>query len=309
MSAGHDHHGHAHGVSAETSAGWLVLALVINLAFMVVEVVVGLIADSLALLSDAAHMLTDVGAIALALVAVRLASRAPSGGFTFGLKRSEILSAQLNGAALLLLAGFIAFEAIGRLGSTADVDAPLVIAVGLTGAVANGAAAFALARANRRSLNIEGAYLHNLADLFSSLAAAVAGAVILFTGFDEADSIAALLVAVLMVRGGVSLLIESGRVLLEAAPRGMEAAEIGQAMAASDGVVEVHDLHIWEVTSGFPAMSAHVLVAAGDDCHSRRRELQTMLGERFGLTHTTLQVDHEHRKGLVTLDIPGKAPS
>jgi len=184
-----------------------------------------------------------------------------------------------------------------------------VIVVGLAGAAANGGAAWALSRANRRSLNIEGAYLHNLADLFSSLAAAVAGAVILFTGFDEADSIAALLVAALMLRGGASLLIDSGRVLLEAAPRGMDASEIGQAMAQREGIVEVHDLHVWEVTSGFPALSAHVLVAAGDDCHARRRELQTLLRERFGITHTTLQVDHEHQKGLVALQMPGESPS
>ena len=306
---GHGHHGHGHGVSADASVGWLALALAINLVFMVVEVVAGLLADSLALLSDAAHMLTDVAAIALALVAVRLAQRPPAGAFTFGLKRSEILSAQINGAALLLLAGFIAFEAIGRLGSTPEVDGPFVIVVGLAGAAANGGAAWALSRANRRSLNIEGAYLHNLADLFSSLAAAVAGAVILFTGFDEADSIAALLVAALMLRGGASLLIDSGRVLLEAAPRGMDASEIGQAMARREGIVEVHDLHVWEVTSGFPALSAHVLVAAGDDCHARRRELQTLLRERFGITHTTLQVDHEHQKGLVALQMPGESPS
>lgn len=303
----HSHHGHA--LEADASVRWLVLALAINLAFMMVEVVAGLLADSLALLSDAAHMLTDVAAIALTLGALRLAQRPPSGPFTFGLKRSEILSAQINGAALLALAGFIAFEAIGRLGSAPEVDAPFVIAVGLAGAVANGGAAWALARANRQSLNIEGAYLHNLADLFSSLAAAVAGAVILLTGFHEADSIAALLVAVLMIRGGVGLLVDSGRVLLEAAPRGMEAAEIGQAMAGREGVVEVHDLHVWEVTSGFPALSAHVLVAAGDDCHGRRQELQTMLRERFAITHTTLQVDHEHRKGLVTLEMPGDHPS
>ncbi len=156
---------------------------------------------------------------------------------------------------------------------------------------------------------MEGAYLHNLTDLFSSLAAAAAGVAIVVTGFDRADSIAALLVAALMVRGGVGLLIDSGRVLLEATPRGMDADEIGRAMATHEGVVEVHDLHVWEVTSGFPALSAHVLVEAGDDCHNRRREVQAMLGERFGISHTTLQVDHEARKGLVTLEMPGDGPS
>jgi len=296
-------------VGAHADPRWLAVALAINVAFMVVEVVAGLLADSLALLSDAAHMLTDVAAIGLALLAVSLARRPPSGPFTFGLKRAEILSAQVNGAALLILAAVIAWEALGRLGSPPDVDAPFLVAVGLAGAVANGAAAWALARAGRSSLNVEGAYLHNFADLFSSLAAAGAGLAIVLTGFDRADSIAALLVALLMVRGGVGLLIESGRVLLEAVPRGMDAGEIGGAMAARDGIVEVHDLHVWEVTSGFPALSAHVMVSAGDDCHGRRRELQSMLDERFGITHTTLQVDHAPRPGLVRLDMGEGEPS
>ena len=168
-----------------------------------------------------------------------------------------------------------------------------MIAVGLAGAVANGAAAMALSRANRASLNVEGAFLHNLADLWSSLAAAVAGVVIVTTGFDEADGLAALAVCALMVYGGWGLLRDSARVLLEGAPKGMDAEEVGTAMAAHPGVSEVHDLHLWEVTSGFPALSAHVLVPAGEDCHARRRELRDLLHERFAIDHTTLQVEHE----------------
>jgi cobalt-zinc-cadmium efflux system protein len=286
-------HGHSHGVSEASEPRWLWVALAINLGFMAVEVVVGLLANSVALLSDAAHMLTDAAAIGLALVAVGLARRPASGSFTFGLKRSEILSAQLNGASLLLLAGIVGFESVRRVFDPPDVDGGFVIAVGLAGAVANGAAAVALARANRESLNVEGAFRHNLADLWSSIAAAGAGVVIVTTGFNQADGLAALAVCALMIYGGWGLLRDSGRVLLEGAPKGMDAEEVGNAMAAHPGVSEVHDLHLWEVTSGFPALSAHVLVPAGDDCHARRRELRDLLHERFGIDHATLQVEHK----------------
>jgi cobalt-zinc-cadmium efflux system protein len=196
----------------------------------------------------------------------------------------------------------IGFEAVRRIGDPADVEGAFVIAVGLAGAVANGAAAMALARANRKSLNVEGAFLHNLADLFSSLAAAAAGVVIVATGFDQADAIAALGVCGLMLWGGFGLLRDTGRVLLEGTPKGMDAGEIGRAMAAHPGVAEVHDLHIWEVTSGFPALSAHVMVPAGDDCHARRRELAVMLSDRFGIEHATLQVEHERRQRLLRIE-------
>ncbi len=296
------HHDHGHAISAQTVPRWLWVALWINLGFMAAEVAAGLIANSVALLSDAAHMLTDAGAIALALGAVKLAERPPDGRFTFGLKRTEILSAQVNGAALLVLAGVIGFEAVRRMGDPVDVDGALVIAMGLAGAVANGAAALALARANRQSLNVEGAFLHNLADLFSSLTAAAAGVVIVATGFDQADAIAALSVCALMLWGGFGLLRDTGRVLLEGTPKGMDAREIGRAMASHPGVEEVHDLHIWEVTSGFPALSAHVMVPADDDCHARRRELAQMLAERFGIEHATLQVEHERQRRLLKIE-------
>ncbi len=292
MPHSHGEAGHSHAIGAEAQPRWLWVAFLINLVFMVAEVVVGLIANSVALISDAAHMLTDAGAIALALGAITLARRPPSGRYTFGLRRTEILSAQINGAALLLLAAVIGTESVGRLLDPADVDGSFVIVIGLVGAGANGVAAWALARANRSSLNVEGAYLHNLYDLLSSLAAAGAGLAIVLTGFDRADPLAALLVCVLMLRAGWSLLRDSGRILLEGTPKGMDAREIGEAIAAAPGIVEVHDLHVWEVTSGFPALAAHVLVPPGDDCHARRRELQRMLHERFGIDHTTLQVDH-----------------
>lgn len=302
--AAHSGHSHSHSVDASSNPRWLWIALAINFGFMLVEVVVGLLANSVALLSDAAHMLTDAGSIALALVAVRLASRPVTRRFTFGLKRSEILSAQINGASLLVLAAVIGYESIGRLASPPEVEGMLVVVVGVVGAGVNGAAAWALSRANRASLNVEGAFLHNLADLFSSLAAAAAGVVIVATGFDQADGIAALTVCALMLHGGWGLLRDSGRVLLEGTPKGMDAQEIGDALAAHPGVAEVHDLHVWEVTSGFPALSAHVIVPAGGDCHARRRELQDLLHERFGIDHVTLQVEHEAVGGLIELESP-----
>jgi cobalt-zinc-cadmium efflux system protein len=283
---------HHHGSAADADSRWLAVALGVIAGFMVVEVVAGIVADSLALLSDAAHMLTDAGAIAVALYAARLAARPPAGRFTFGLGRAEILSAQGNGATLLVLAGVIAVEAIRRLWNPPDVDGGFVLVVGLIGACVNLAAAAALGKAERRSLNVEGARLHVLTDLFASLAAATAGAVVLVAGFNRADAIASLLVAALMLVSGWRLLRDSGRVLLEGAPEGIDVEAIGHAMAAHPGVVEVHDLHIWEVTSGFPALAAHVLVRPGDDCHGVRRSLQAMVAERFGIEHVTLQVDH-----------------
>jgi cobalt-zinc-cadmium efflux system protein len=289
---GHAHAHHHHGVSPAADRRWLTVALAIIVVFMGVEIVAGVVADSLALLSDAAHMLTDAGAVALALYAARLAARPPEGRFTFGLGRAEILSAQGNGATLLVLAGVIAVEAIRRLWSAPSVDGALVVVVGLLGACANVGAATALGRAERRSLNVEGARAHVLTDLYASLAAVIAGAVVLLTDFDRADAIASLVVAALMLRSGWRLLRDAGRVLLEGAPEGVDPQAVGHALAAAPGVVEVHDLHVWEVTSGFPALAAHVLVRPGDDCHAVRRALQTMVGERFGIEHVTLQVDH-----------------
>jgi cobalt-zinc-cadmium efflux system protein len=289
---GHDHHGHSHAPAPDADRRWLALALAIVVALLGVEVVVGLVADSLALLSDAAHVLTDAGAIAIALYAARLAARPPTGRFTFGFGRAEILSAQANGATLLVLAGVIVVEALRRLSHPPEVDGGFVLAVGLLGGCANVAAAAALGRAERRSLNVEGARAHILTDLYASLAAAAAGAVILATGFNRADAIASLVVAALMLRSGWALLREAGRVLLEAAPAGVDPEAVGNALAREPGVVEVHDLHVWEVTSGFPALAAHVLVRPGDDCHAVRRRLQTLVGERFAIDHVTLQVDH-----------------
>jgi cobalt-zinc-cadmium efflux system protein len=304
MTGGHSHgHGHAHHLTMEAPGDrrWLAIALVLITTFMVVEVAAAVISGSLALLSDAAHTLTDAGAIGLALVAARLATRPPGGQFTFGLGRAEILSAQINGAVLLVLAAIIGWEAVHRLFDPPEIEGAIVVAVGAAGAAVNLTAAWLLSRGTRRSLNVEGARAHVLADLYGSVAAVTSGVLVLALDWREADGLAALAVVALMLRSGFGLMRDSGRVLLEAAPRGVTTEEVGNAMASHPGVIEVHDLHVWEVTSGFAALSAHVLVAEADDCHERRRELELLLAERFALHHTTLQVEHEHPPRLLDI--------
>jgi cobalt-zinc-cadmium efflux system protein len=293
----HDHH----DAPRATDSRRLTAALVLILVFMAVEVVVGVLASSLALLSDAAHMLTDAGAIALALLAARLARRPAGGGFTFGLRRAEILSAQVNGATLVALAAVVVYEGIRRLIDPPDVEGVPVLAVALAGIAVNLAATSILAGADRRSLNVEGAFQHVLTDLFAFVATAIAGLVVISTGFSRADGIAALIVAALMLRSGYGLLRDSGRVLLEAAPRNLDPDEIGNALAAAPHVVEVHDLHVWEVTSGFPALSAHITVRSGCDTQSHRRQLAELLHDRFGIEHSTLQVEERH-EGPLTIE-------
>jgi cobalt-zinc-cadmium efflux system protein len=287
----HDH-SHDHGRSAEQGALKAALALIV--AFMAVEVTAGVLASSLALLSDAAHMLTDAAALALSVAAARLAARPAHGAMTYGLGRVEILSAQVNGITLLVLAALIVYDAISRLFSPTHVTGAVVLAVALAGVAVNLLAARILSpREGTRSLNIEGSYRHILTDLYGFIATAVAAVVILASGFSRADPIASLLIAALMLHAAYGLLKASGRVFLEAAPAELDPNQIGHVLAAQPGVVEVHDLHVWEVTSGFPALSAHVVVRAGDDCHELRRTLQRLLEERFGVQHTTLQVDHD----------------
>jgi cobalt-zinc-cadmium efflux system protein len=286
------HSGHAHGVSADADSRKLAVALGLILGFMLVEVVAGLAAGSLALLSDAGHMLTDAAAIAFSLVAIRLAARPAQGVMTYGLKRVEILSAQANGVTLLVLALLILFEAVRRLIDPPDVEGGVVLAVALVGVVVNLAATWTLSRANRQSLNVEGSFQHILTDLYAFVATAIAGAIVLWTGWLPADPIASLLVVALMLRAAYGLLRDSGRIFLEAAPSNLDPDEIGRTLVAQDCVTEVHDLHVWEISSGFPALTAHVLVSPDCDCHATRRRLADVLGERFGIGHTTLQVDH-----------------
>jgi cobalt-zinc-cadmium efflux system protein len=299
----HDHGAHAHGIGRETDRRRLAGALALILALMAVELACGVLAHSLALLSDAGHMLTDAATIGVSLLALRLAARPPGGTLTFGLKRVEILSALASGITLLILAALIAYEAARRLFAPPQVHAGLVLAVALTGAVVNLAAVWLLSGADRRSLSVEGSFQHILTDLYGFLGTALAAGVILASGFQRADPIASLLIAALMTRSGISLVKASGRVFLEAAPEGLDPQQIGRALVAQPDVVEVHDLHVWEVTSGFPALSAHVLVGADSDCHAARRQIEAMLRERFALDHTTLQVDHIGSEGSQMLQL------
>ncbi len=309
MAHSHDHaHDHTHAISADADRSKLRIALGLILGLMAVEVVVGIAVSSLALLSDAAHMLTDAGALALALVAIRLAKRPARGAMTFGWQRAEILSAQFNGATLLVLGLFIVYEGVRRLIDPPAVEGGAVLAVAIAGIVVNLVATWLLAQANRQSLNVEGAFRHILTDLAAFVGTAIAGAVILLTGFDRADGIASLVIAASMIWASWGLLRDSGRVFLEAAPRGLDPDEIGRALAARPGVYEVHDLHVWEVTSGFPALSAHVVVDDAADCHMIRLELEHELRERFELSHTTLQVDHRHEDELLQVEVQGGTP-
>jgi cobalt-zinc-cadmium efflux system protein len=291
-------HGHSHAVSADADKRRLAVALGLIVAFMAVEVVVGILANSLALLSDAAHMLTDAGALALSLIVIFLAARPSRGNLTFGLKRTEILSAQANGFSLLVLAAIIVVEAIRRLISPPEPIGLAILLVALAGIGVNLLATWQLSKANRESMNVEGSFQHILTDLLAFIFTAVAAIVILTTGFVRADPIASLIVAAIMFRAAYGLLRDSGRILLEAAPEGMNVTDIGDALARHPHVSDVHDLHVWTITSGFPSLSAHVLVHPGDDCHAIRRELEQMLRQRFDIEHTTLQVDHETARVL-----------
>ncbi len=283
------HHGHDHA-TADRRALTAALALVLGL--LVAEVVFGIMASSLALLADAGHMLTDAAALALAVVAASLASRPARGSWTFGFRRVEILAALANGITLALVGIWIVYEAVRRLVSPPDVHGTTVLVVALAGVGVNLAAASLLARPSRHSLNVRGAFLHVATDVAAFAGTAIAGALIMLTGWDRFDPIASLAVAALIFWSAASLIEDSSRILMEAAPDAAAPAEVAEAMLAVPGVVEVHDLHVWTVGSDFPALSAHVLVAAGGDCHEARRALAAMLAERFDLRHTTLQVEH-----------------
>jgi cobalt-zinc-cadmium efflux system protein len=313
---------HEHGSASSADPRWLSGALALILAFMAGEVVAGLAAHSLALISDAAHMLTDAVSLVLVLVTARLAARPPAGGYTYGLKRAEILSAQANGVTLVLLAIWLGYSAIRRLVTPPAVSGGTVLVVALVGIAVNVTAAMLIARAGAgakangsgrsapRSLNLAGAFRHVVTDLYAFIATAVAGLIIIVTGFSRADAIATLVVVVLMLHAGYGLIRDSGRIFLEAAPAGLSPAAVGAAMAARPLVCEVHDLHIWEITSGLAAASAHVLVAPGSDCHAVRADLEAFLSQEYGITHATLQVDHaDGPPNGSAAEVPGTRPA
>ena len=242
-------------------------------------------------------MLSDVGSLGLALFALWLAGRAPTARLSFGFRRAEILAALFNGVTLIAIAIWIFIEAARRLSDPPEILAGATLIVALGGLAVNVAAVVILRRSGGRSLNMRAALLHVVADLLGSVGVIVAAVIILTTGWLYADPLVSVLIGLLVLASSWRVLRESLGVLLEATPEGIDADEVGRRMAGVGGVSEVHDLHIWTITSGFPALSAHVLVPEGEDCHARRRELSEMLSREFGIEHTTLQVEHGDAQG------------
>jgi cobalt-zinc-cadmium efflux system protein len=301
---GHGDGGHSHGVSADADRRYLLIALGLLAAFMLGEVIVAVVSGSLALLSDAGHMLSDVGAIGAALWAIKLAARPAAGAWTFGWKRAEILSAAGNGITLLVVSGIITAEAISRLIHPPQVDGWPVVIVAAAGIAVNITAALVLAKANRTSLNMQGAFRHVLTDLYGFIGTVIAGLIIVATGWTRADAIASLVVVALMLKASWELLRDSGRILLEAAPADMELDEVRTHLLATGHDHDVHDLHIWTVTSGLRALSAHVVVddSCFHDGHVPRLldELQACLHGHFDLEHSTFQLEAAEHAGHET---------
>jgi cobalt-zinc-cadmium efflux system protein len=285
-------HLHGHAVHRAHNRRLLAAVFVLTLTYAVVEVVGGLATGSLSLLADAAHMFGDTASIGLALFASWLAGRPATARRSFGYQRAEILAALANGVALVAVAIWIFVEAVDRLSDPPEILGGWVLAVAALGLVVNLFAAGLLARASGESLNMLAAYRHVLADLAGSAGVIVAALIVLTTGWRYADPLVGMAIGGLVLLSSWTILRDSVSILLESTPAGIDAGDVGRRMAGIDGVVEVHDLHIWTITSGFPALSAHVLVRPGDDCHHRRRQLEAMLVDEFGLRHTTLQVEH-----------------
>jgi cobalt-zinc-cadmium efflux system protein len=302
-------HDHAHGARRAENSRRMWIALAINLAMLVAAVVGGLITGSLALLADAGHVISDVGAIGLGLAAAGLASRTGAARRTFGYERSEVIAALANGIALVVIAVLIVVAAIGRLSDPPEVEAGGMLVIGIVGLAGNALAAWVLAGGDRSDINLEGVLRHAAADALGSLAVVVSGVVILASGWLPADPIASLAIAVLIAASSVRLIREPLDVLMEAAPEGVDPDELGRAICETDGVVSVHELHVWTVTSGFDALAAHVVVASAGDRDRARREVEYLLRERFGIEHTTLQMEEEGSEGeLLEVQTPLQAP-
>jgi cobalt-zinc-cadmium efflux system protein len=309
----HDHHdhggGHSHGFGAhalearrEDSRRRLVVALGINIVLLLAEAIGGVITGSLAVLADAGHLLSDVGSIVLALIAARLAARPATGRRTFGYQRSEVLAALANGLTLVAVSVFIAVEAVGRFSDPPGIEGGGVLALGVLGLIGNAAATVYLARGEREDVNLEGVIRHSFADALGSLGVIVAGAWVLLGGSDIVDPIVGLLISVLVLASSWRLLKEPFDVLMESAPAGLDVDRMGAAICRVEGVRSVHDLHVWTVTAGFPALAAHVVVARGTDRDRIRQSLEMELGESFGIEHTTLQMEEEAEGGLLRVE-------
>lgn len=282
------------GTSAGTSADsrWLLAALAVVVAFMAGEIVAGLAAHSLALLSDAAHMLTDAAALLVAVIAARIARRPARGAYTYGFARVDALSGQANGITLLLLAAWFAVIAVRRLIHPGVVHGGVVAVVAAVGVVVNVVATSLASRADRRGLSVRGAVAHLMTDVWAFAAALVAGLIVLGTGWQRADPVASLVIAALMTWTGLGLVRAANRVFLEAAPRGVDPDDVGARLAAVHGVSQIHDLHVWQLGPGESAVSAHVLVEPPHDCHEVSEQLRQVLAAEFQISHVTLQSDH-----------------
>jgi cobalt-zinc-cadmium efflux system protein len=277
-------------------------ALSINVGLLLAEAIGGVITGSLALLSDAGHLLSDAGAIVLALIAARLATLPAAGRRTFGYQRSEVLAALVNGLLLVGVSVAIAAAALGRFGDPPEIDGWGVLALGVAGLAGNLAATAILARGQREDINLEGVLRHSLADALGSVGVVIAGAVVLLGGSPIVDPIVGLLIALLILASSWRLIKEPVDVLMEAAPAGVDVDGIGAAICAEEGVRSVHDLHVWTVTAGFGAIAAHVVVAEGSDRDLIRRRLELTLRERYGIEHTTLQMEEEADQGLLRVE-------
>ena len=298
---GHGRHAHDHRSASRRALLWV---LGLTLAFTAVEIAGGIWTDSLALLADAGHMVSDNVAIVLALVAVTLARRPSTPTRSFGLQRAEILAAFVNGLTLVLVSGWIVWEAVQRFDDTPEILGGWMLVVALAGLLVNVLAATILIRAGRESLNVEAALRHVFADLLGSGAVLVAALVIVTTGWTLVDPLVSIGIALLIVASAWGVLRDSTSILMEATPSGIDAEAVATTIVDVDGVTSVHDLHVWRITSGFDALAAHVLVGRGEDCHGLRREIEAVLRDRFGITHTTLQVDHDASDALIELERP-----
>lgn len=289
----HDHnHVHVHAHDDRLAVGRLRLALIFTAAFLVAEVIGGLITNSLALLADAGHMLTDVGALALSLFVAWFSRQPASPAKTYGYLRWEVLAALINGAALLAISTAILWEALSRLRAPEPVASGLMLAIALGGLVVNAASAWALHPAHSHSLNVRGAYLHVLGDLLGSLGTVAAAIVLRTTGWLLADPIASVVVTLLVVRSAWRLVRESVDVLLEATPAHISLGAVRSQLEAIPGIEGVHDLHVWTVSSGLVAMSAHAVVQDPDQHQNvLERAIQTM--RRFGIAHVTMQIERQ----------------
>jgi cobalt-zinc-cadmium efflux system protein len=286
---------HSHGAradSTERSSRALTIVLGLTTAFLVVEVVGGLITGSLALLADAAHMASDSASLALALFAFWLSGKPPTPNRSFGYKRAEILAALANGVTLVAISIWIFVEAYRRIAEPPEILGGWMLIVAAAGLVVNFVGALVLSRSGGESLNLQGALRHVFADALGSAGAMTAAGIILLSGWRYADPLISVLIGLLVLGSSWKLLRDSVNILLEQTPSGIDATEVGSKMAGVPGIKEVHDLHIWTITSGFPALSAHVLVGHDEDCHARRRDLEELLAHEYGIEHTTLQVDH-----------------